>query len=68
MWSTMFYLMSFYSTASISTVGYYQMALVGMMMIVNLAFALTDIDIRGVYKYFDNKKQDWKNNQKLRRI
>jgi len=49
-------------------VGYYQMALVGMMMIVNLAFALTDIDIRGVYKYFDNKKQDWKNNQKLRRI
>jgi len=58
----MFYLMSYKFTGAYSQVGYYQMGLVGIMMAVNLAFALSDISIRDICDYF-SKFNEYKNNR-----
>ena len=39
-------------------VGFFQMAMIGVMMFVNLGFALTDIDIRATFNWWSKKNKD----------
>ena len=61
LWSTMLYIMYFQSNDALSMVGFFQMALIGIMIFVNLGFALTDVDIRAACKWWSKKNKDEQN-------
>ena len=63
MWSNMLYLMYFQSDDSLSTIGYYQMGFVSLMMIVNLSYAISDVNLMETYKYFGKKAEEEENHR-----
>jgi len=54
----MCYSMYYVSPSTPSAIGYYQMGLIGIMVIVNTMFVFSTIDYKGIYRYVVNIFED----------